>query len=319
VALNIFNKKSKREEKPEQALICITTCNRPDWVKKLAPAYVDFWKEHEDRYQFLLAIDGKDEETIAWADENEIPYMYAEERMGVSMSKNRVIQNFWGYDYYFFVDDDVELIDGRVFDEHIEAYNKTGIHHFNLGDDKRFYYRKKLIKKAGLQLTTSYVGSGAFTFYTADSFSITGFFHPKFGEYKRYGHTEHSFRAFRNRLSPAPFVRIDSCVPYIQYNEPESVTVHDHSKMDAPFGIALVEKGIIDSEIYHISDFPDGKVTIKNVDNKPMDSFNRTEALINEFGVFGGLSLLFNKKANALRGFKRRLFGAKKTGHSYNF
>ena len=93
------------------------------------------------------------------------------------MSKNRVIQNFWGYDYYFFIDDDVELLEGRVFDEHIKAFKKTGIHHFNLGPDERFLYKKETQNIGEINLSSSYLGSGAFTFYTKEALKISGLFH----------------------------------------------------------------------------------------------------------------------------------------------
>lgn len=303
-----------------KALICITTCNRSQWVKRLAPTYIDFWKKNADRYQFLLAIDGKDEETIAWAKENDIPYMYAEERKGVSMSKNRVIQNFWGYGYYFFIDDDVELIDGQVFDEHIEAFKSTGIHHFNLGDDKRFYYRKKIVQNNGLQLTTSYIGSGAFTFYTADSILISGYFHPVFGEYKRYGHTEHSFRVFRNRLSPAPFVKIDRLLPFIEYNEPESVTLHDSSTMDAPFGIARVEKNLIDEQHYFINLEKYLSVkTNQKISLSRINTYQRFVTLAKVFNLWNAFGVYFNRRLDWARAIRRSFFGNDIPGESYNF
>ena len=47
-------------------------------------------------------------------------------------SKNRVLERFPDFDYYFFLEDDVELVDERVFPAHVELSRATGIHHFTL-------------------------------------------------------------------------------------------------------------------------------------------------------------------------------------------
>lgn len=303
----------------EKALICITTCNRPQWVKKLAPAYIDFWMKNPDRYQFLLAIDGNDGRTINWAKNNNVPHIYSIERKGVSISRNRVIQNFSNFGYYFFIDDDIILHNEDVFEQHIEAFKKTGIHHFNLGADEKFAYRKKKKDSNGYKITQSYIGTGGFLFYTQKAFEITGYYHPLFGIYKRYGHTEHSFRAFRNRLCPSPFCKLDHCEPHITQEWPESVTKHDHSKMKAPFGIAQVEKDLIDEEIYFVSEYPEDEVYIHNISECKRKSFKRFQTLLDLKSLASAVGLYFNKQLDPLRKIKRKFVGHSDTGNSYNF
>ena len=51
---------------------------------------------------------------------------------GVGISKNRVITLLGGYDYYFFIDDDVAVRSSRLFSEPGKFHLETGIHHFSL-------------------------------------------------------------------------------------------------------------------------------------------------------------------------------------------
>jgi GT2 family glycosyltransferase len=111
--------------------IGIITCNRPDYLKKLLDSisYCN-WAE------FIIVNDG---------DKLDVPgynyYVHTNEtNLGVGKSKNIAMQHLLdkGCDYIFIIEDDMIILDESVFDKYIEAYKKSGIHHFNYGPGSPF-------------------------------------------------------------------------------------------------------------------------------------------------------------------------------------
>jgi hypothetical protein len=171
-----------------------------------------------------VALDGKDPSYIKFFEKNKIPLIYSECREGVGLSKNRVLAKFPNYEYYFFIDDDVELINADVFEIHIEISNNAKLHHLSLGEQKRFIDVTEIKKIHNFSLMYSMIGSGAFNFFTKKGIDQVGGWHTEFARHKRFGHTEHSYRYYNKGISKAPFITIMECINYLRWHNPISVT-----------------------------------------------------------------------------------------------
>lgn len=207
-----------------RALICINTCDRALNIKALIWEYIEFCKTRKD-FDFIISLDGKDEKTIQYCKKHSIPLLYSDEKEGVGLSKNRVLKEFPEYDYYFFIEDDTELLNPDVFDIHIDMSKKLNIHHFSLFDRSRI---RNIIKKEKVDDKTiiyAKYGSAQFNFFTKEGIKKVGGFHTEFAKYKRFGHTEHTYRFVNAGLSKYPFVIIEDLLEgYLRWNDPISVT-----------------------------------------------------------------------------------------------
>lgn len=208
-------------KKSLKALVCITTCNRLKEVKKYVLPYIRHCNQNEN-YDFLLALDGPDGNYLDFCTEYSIPLLYSDQREGVGVSKNRVLEKFPDYDYYFFVEDDIELMDSKIFALHIEAVNKTNYHHFSTSGI--LDQIKKEYVSDSITIIHAKHGGGTFNFFTAKGIHEIGGWHDAFAEYKRYGHVEHTLR-FRNAgLSPSPFLFIEKAQQMILIHDPDHVS-----------------------------------------------------------------------------------------------
>lgn len=187
-----------------RALVCITTCERPGYLRRYLPHFARFCAQ-DPRFPLLVALDGPDEETQRFCTEWQVPLLHSREREGVGISKNRVLERFPDFDYYFFIEDDVELVDGSVFPAHVELARASDIHHFSLFSERRIGKSASVSTIAGRRVAHSFVGSARFNFFTAEGLRQVGGWHPRFAEYRRWGHTEHSCRFVNAGLAPAPF------------------------------------------------------------------------------------------------------------------
>jgi len=116
-------------------LICINTYKSLFLVKAFIWDYILFARENNN-YDFILSLDGNDDKTIEYCKKYNIPLIYSEENEGLGISKNRVIKSFPNYDNYFFIEDDVELLNADVFDIHIQLSQQLNIDHFSLHERK---------------------------------------------------------------------------------------------------------------------------------------------------------------------------------------
>ena len=121
--------------------IGIVTCNRPDFLNKLLES-IDGCVCDE-----LVVISDGDplEESTKYNTINN------ETNLGVGKSKNKLMQFLLdkGCDYIFIIEDDMIILDQSVFTKYIDAYKKSGIHHFNYGPGSPFN-RKQTIKNFDL-------------------------------------------------------------------------------------------------------------------------------------------------------------------------
>jgi hypothetical protein len=226
-----------------KALIVITTCNRLLFLKLFSPDYIMFCSNNPN-YDFLVSLDGNDQAYIEFCKGNGIKIIYSSEREGVGLAKNRVLSQFPNYDYYFFIDDDVELINDKVFDIHIEVSQKSNISHLSLGEKFRFFPELSKTIIGNYTISHFNYGSGVFNFFTKEGLDKVGGWHTEFAKYKRYGHTEHSWRFKNQNICPAPFNLIEELSEgYLRYYNPSHVT--DINQIVSNSGLALIEEEII--------------------------------------------------------------------------
>lgn len=223
-----------------KSLICINTCNRLHEVKKFIWDYIDFCNKNDD-FDFVLALDGYEQDYLDFCESYEIPLVYSVEREGVGLSKNRVLKLFPNYDYYFFIDDDVELIDDSVFQDFLNVSKAGRFHHLS-ANHPRSIQRIDFVN--GYQLEFALYGGAYFNFFTAEGLKIVGGWNTCFSKYKRYGHTEHSYRYLHAGLSEVSFVSIvDARNKLILYNPPH--VTEDNSEIDIESQLVREEKELI--------------------------------------------------------------------------
>lgn len=202
-------------------LICITSCNRLAEVKKYILPYIQFVNENEN-FNFLLSLDGTNEDYIKFCKKFEIPLIYSDEREGVGMSKNRVLSQFPNFDHYFFIDDDVELYNSKIFDIHVKFGDySVQFYHMSSTPLKTIEHSEYL---EGHKLLYSHIGGGYFNYFHKNGIKTVGGWHSKFAKYKRYGHTEHSYRFKNAGLSSYPFTVISECINDLILHDPVHVT-----------------------------------------------------------------------------------------------
>lgn len=207
-----------------KTLICINTCKRASAIKAMIWEYIEFVKSNAE-YDFVISLDGIDSETIEYCKKFNIPLIYSEENEGVGLSKNRVLELLSNYEYYFFIEDDVELLNPEVFDIHIKLSQITGIHHFSLFDASRIIDQKAITNIDEFSIVHSMYGSAQVNFFTREGLEKVGGFHDEFAIYKRFGHTEHTYRFVNAGLSTYPFNIVSNCIEdYFKWNDPISVT-----------------------------------------------------------------------------------------------
>lgn len=201
-------------------LVCITSCNRLNVIRRILPPYIAFTCI-DCRFDVLLALDGADESYCEFCNAYNIPLLWSDQREGVGLSKNRVITQFPNYDYYFFIDDDVELINSDIFDAMIGVSQKCNYHHMSITP------LKKVIKEevvGGITIQKGFYGGGYFNFYTREGLDKVGGWHTSFAALKRFGHTEHSFRFMHSGLSDFPFIVPSSLMSSLLLHDPPHVT-----------------------------------------------------------------------------------------------
>lgn len=207
----------------KKTLICINSCKRLNLFKALVWPIIDLVRK-DTNFDFILSLDGKDLNYINFCKKYQIPIVYSEEREGIGIAKNRVLASFPDYEHYFFLDDDVEVLDVNIFTEVIKISNIANVPHLSLGREERFVGKGEKIYINDVELSFSEFGPGAFSFFTKAGINSVGGFHTEFAKYKRFGHTEHSYRFLNNKLQKAAFVNVPSLSNCCVWHEPKSVS-----------------------------------------------------------------------------------------------
>ena len=119
----------------------IITCNRIDYLRNLLKTL-----PNEVIDELVVVNDGKPLNDYV---EKEFNYGYWIDNpvnLGVGKSKNKAMKHLVSLncDYIFIIEDDMIIKDPCVFDKYIEAYKKSGIHHFNYGPGSPFNRKQNI-------------------------------------------------------------------------------------------------------------------------------------------------------------------------------
>jgi hypothetical protein len=80
-----------------------------------------------------------------------------------------------------------------------------------------------VLESGGYHIVQAMYGGAPFNFFTKKGLETVGGFHTLFAKYKRFGHTEHTYRFVTNGLSKYPFQIIEECLEgYFRWNDPIS-------------------------------------------------------------------------------------------------
>ena len=208
-----------------KALICITTSSRSLAIKNFAWDYLVFCRSSPN-YDFVVSLDGPDNDTIGFCKKHHIPLVHSDAREGVGLSKNRILTTYREYDHYFFIEDDVGLLNSSVFDLNIKAAEELHLHHMSLFPEERIGGRAgDITLKDGGRVICCMFGGAPFNYFTKKGINTVGGFHTCFAKYRRFGHTEHSYRFVNAGLADYPFYVLNHCLHgYLRWSDPVSVT-----------------------------------------------------------------------------------------------
>jgi hypothetical protein len=246
-----------------RSLIAITTCNRIEYVKMFIWNYLNAVNKNKQLH-FILALDGSDPSYIDFCDKFNIPLIYSESREGVGLSKNRVLELFPDYDYYFFIDDDVELVNDDIFTGLTSIMEGLKTHHFCANERHVISHRYTF---NGKEIVCSMDAGGYFTVYSSSCINAVGGWHTHFAKYKRFGHTEHSYRTIFSGLQSHPFIFAKNYFDCILLHSPPSVTQLDSS-------LFIDELNMIERKQSY---FPLQTLSPYHFNNKPL-GYNQTVA-----------------------------------------
>lgn len=260
-----------------RALVCITTCRRLGRLRRYLPHFAAFCRDDE-RFSLLVALDGTEEPYLRFCDEWDVPLVWADEREGVGLSKNRVLERFPDFDYYFFLDDDAELVDGRVFPVHVELARASGIHHFSLFERGGVRKRTGESRIRGVRVVHGRFGGGQFNFFTGEGLERVGGWHPAFAEPRRWGHTEHSYRFWRAGLAPAPFNVAEDLADALIWHYPRPVQRVDGVETDED-ELPPLERKLIEEKLEHV---PVTTLSPHHFNGKPLDGPERLARTLDE-------------------------------------
>ena len=162
----------------ERVGIAVITCNRPEFYKKCINSIQDEWYD-----QIITINDGSSEvDTI----KGEI---ISTRCRGVGYAKNVAMRKLLdsGCDYVILVEDDM-LFKNNLFEAYIDAYKKTGLHHFMFGYHGPANKNgisgnkpvpRKIIDYGNLKVALNRHCIGAVTFYTRQCLEDIGLYNAK--------------------------------------------------------------------------------------------------------------------------------------------
>ena len=206
----------------ERIGVGIITCNRPDYLRELLKSLIPCEGEIDE---LVIINDGSPVKNFDISHIN-VVWLDNPENLGVGKSKNRAMQYLLDKqcDYIFVIEDDMIIKKGEIFMKYIEAYKKSGIHHFNYGpgspfnrkQDIRFdLHNRHLLKQdsdPNPKLILEY-GDGCkislfehtvamFSFFTREVLEKVGLIDEEF--YNAWEHVDHTYRIIKAGYHP-PF------------------------------------------------------------------------------------------------------------------
>lgn len=231
-------------------MIAVTTCNRVNYLRRCLPLLA-YNTIGDSRLAILVSLDGADLLTRQFCDSWEVPLLYSDTREGVGLAKNRVLEQFPDFDYYFFLEDDVELVDGGVFADHIALAHGLGVHHMSLFEPRAIRQPISRATLLGHDVVYCAYGSADFNFFTRTGLQRVGGWDLEFARYRRWGHTEHSYRFARAGLTPAPFIIAPTLARACVWHAPASVTRAPEVKLDEDH-IAQPERSLMAQQLTYV-------------------------------------------------------------------
>lgn len=197
--------------------ICISTCDRPDYL-----------------YRLLDSLEGCEHEICICNDgENDISSQYHvlktdSPRSGVAINKNNGIKHLLSrdVDYIFVLEDDCYISDLSIFDLYVNASQATGIHHFNYGPGSPWNRKQdnpEIIGDLTRRMEASQTGEpcpkliveygdvsislyehvvGMLSFFTRECLETVGLYDENY--YNAWEHVDHTLQIINSNLHP-PF------------------------------------------------------------------------------------------------------------------
>lgn len=276
---------------PWRGLIAVTTCNREVYLRRCLPSLAQV-TVHDPRLSLVVSLDGDDAATQRLCEAWDIPLLTSDAREGVGIAKNRVLEQFPNFDYYFFLEDDVEVLDQSIFVAHIAIAHALDMHHMSLFEPRLAKEPVRTSRLLGADVLHCGYGSADFNFFTRLGLDTVGGWHPEFARHRRWGHTEHSYRFPRAGLAPAPFNVAVSLASAAAWHSPPSVTRHTDVIFDA-YQVAEPERKLLDLELHFVAPETIGPYRYNGVPLSPLvklcSAFNN-----------GGLYPLLNRSERRL-------------------
>jgi GT2 family glycosyltransferase len=197
----------------------IITCNRPEYLKNLLQTIP------VDKVSSLVIINDGDVKNKIDLKSIGV-WIQNEQNLGVGKSKNKAMKHLYdeGCDYIFIIEDDMLIKDKDVFEKYIQAYKKSGIHHFNYGPGSPFNRKQDIAfdlhnrhllnqhSEPNPRLVFDY-GDGVkvalyehtvamFSFFTREVLEKVGYLDEDF--YNAWEHVDHTYRIIKAGYHP-PF------------------------------------------------------------------------------------------------------------------
>jgi len=172
----------------------IITCNREQFFKKCLSSIPKCDK-------LVVVNDGKPYKDYG------VETIQHKKNKGVAVTKNDALKKLKDCDYIFLIEDDIEIIRDDVFEKYIEAYQETGIEHFNFGFhgelNKQNGKPSAIIKPInGYKILLNKHLTGALSFFTKKCIDKVGYFDERF--YNTVEHVDHTYRISQAGLT-TPF------------------------------------------------------------------------------------------------------------------
>ena len=220
---------------PNKIGVGLITCDREEFFKK---SYKSI--EHNYDISFVVVDDGVDtpvRNLIDFTEDGNAHYIKTNGKEGVAVAKNKALQYLieCGCEHIFLVEDDVEIMDSRVFDFYIKASKTTGIKHFNFGlhgnhntdSQGNPVYRKIINYPDGTKIFLYPNVLGAFSYYHIDTLNAVGKMDEQF--YNALEHVDHTYQIIEAGYHPyfRWFADVEGSNQYIRDVVPD----HQQSKI----------------------------------------------------------------------------------------
>ena len=178
----------------------VITCDRMDMYHVCIESIKKSWCD-----EIVTVDDGKKDHVLAPKGE----YIKTDGGIGVGKAKNKALQHLLdkGCDYIVLVEDDMKFSD-NIFKAYVDAYKKTGIHHFMFAyhgpaNKAGISYGKpvprNVIDYGDVKIALNQHCVGAVTFYTRESLEKVGLYDENFTN--AFEHVDHSFQLAKNGFS----------------------------------------------------------------------------------------------------------------------